>query len=71
MKLKVGDKVIVNPPDWYSGSIKVNEKCVVTSIGYMSEIIWVQNTNGIKAMVYRRWASKITKNQQLEFEFMR
>lgn len=53
MKLKVGDKVIVNPPDWYSGSIKVNEKCVVTSIGYMSEIIWVQITqrnkgNGIQ-----------------------
>lgn len=75
MKLKVGDKVVLKyVPKWYGGSLKQNEKCVITSlptyIPFGDPIIWVKNTEGIKAAIYLSWASPRFKNQQLLFEFM-
>ena len=75
MKSRVGDKVVLkNVPSWYGGSLKQNEKCVITSIGTDSfssdPIIWVRNTGGIEAAVYLSWVSVRLKNQQLLFEFM-
>ncbi len=63
MKFKIGDKVLVRAPSWC-------EECVVTKMGFSSDIMFVLRANGYERAIFRRWASIIKlKNQQLLFEF--
>ena len=76
MRFKKGDKVkLTNIAKWYGGTLKPNEKCIVTDAGSSphgcDSVIWVRNTKGIIEAIYGSWASTLLiKNQQLLFDFM-
>lgn len=62
MKFKVGDRVLVRAPSW-------TEKCIVVQMGFGEDIMFVRRADGRKCAIFKKWASKITKNQQLLFDF--
>lgn len=71
MQFKVNNKVVMSKiPKWYGGGIKLNEECIITEMGHSFDVIYVQNIKGIKAPVFKSWASPTFKNQQLLFNFM-